>query len=348
LRESTRDKNQKPGIKISTQTHIRDVHTPRPAGASRTAQRKRRFARPERAPRWAKAGPVTFKAKSSLDDAIAAVVKSCRDHWEANLPAALDGRNPEGVHQVRVGLRRFRSALSIFRKFVPENQRDWLNQEAKWLAAQLGPVRDLDVFLADLDRHADEGADEDVAALAGAVRKAHAKAKTAAVSALRGARLKRFAARVETWLDGRGWYADDAEIPDVSAFAREVLNKRMRKIRDVAARADELTVPERHELRIAVKKLRYGLEFLSAVLPEKRAQRTSAVLKRLQDSLGHLNDLDVAERTLAIASAGATPAERRRIKKAGDALKAAHRKAAAKAEPETERLCHKLVKLPAF
>jgi triphosphatase len=324
------------------------VQAPRPARTSRSAPKKRRFARPGRAPRWSKAAPVTFKAKSSLDDAIAAVVKSCRDHWQANLPAALDGRDPEGVHQVRVGLRRFRSALSLFRKYVPENQRDWLNQEAKWLAGQLGPVRDFDVFLTDLDNRLEKGADDGGAALASAVRKAHAKAKTAAASALRGARLRRFTARLETWLDGRGWYADDAEIPDVSTFAREALNKRMRKIRDVAARADELTVPERHELRIAVKKLRYGLEFLSGVLPEKRAQRTSAVLKRLQDSLGHLNDLDVAERTIAIAGAAATPAERRLIKKAGDALKSAHRKAAAKAEPETERLCHKLVKLPAF
>jgi triphosphatase len=306
---------------------------------------KRRLARP-RAPRWVKAAPVSFKAKSTLDDAIAAVIKSCRDHWQINLPAALDGRNPEGVHQVRVGLRRFRSALSLFRKFVPDNQRDWLNQEARWLAGQLGPVRDFDVFLSDLEQRGAED-DDSVAALTEAARNAHAKARTTAVSALRGARMRRFAARVETWLDGRGWYAD-TEIPNVSTFARESFNKRMRKIREVAARADELSVPERHELRIAVKKVRYGLEFLASVLPGKRAQRTNAVLKRLQDSLGHLNDLDVAERTIALVASGATPSERRRMKKAGDALKADHRKAATKAEPETERLCHKLVKLPAF
>jgi triphosphatase len=333
------------GTPIRTQTHIGNVQAPQPERASRRARGTRRFARP-RAPRWVKAGPVNFKAKSSLDDAIAAVIKSCRDHWQVNRPAALDGRHPEGVHQVRVGLRRFRSALSLFRKFVPEGQREWLNQEAKWLAGQLGPVRDLDVFLADLERRAEDG--EDFAALTQAVRSAHAKVRAAAASALRGTRMRRFAARVETWLEGRGWYADGADHPDVSIFARETLNKRMRKIREVAARAEELSVPERHELRIAVKKARYGIEFLSSVLPTKRMQRTSAVLKRLQDSLGHLNDLDVAERTIAIASVGATPAERRRIKKAGDVLKAAYKKAAAKAEPETERLCSKLVKLPAF
>lgn len=315
--------------------------------APRTAPGKRRFARPA-APRWVKAAPVSFKAKSRLDDAIAAIVKSCRDHWTANLAAAVDGREPEGVHQVRVGLRRFRSALSLFRKFIPTAQRAWLNEESKWLASQLGPVRDLDVFLKDaLTRGADDG-DESAAALAQAVRVLHTKAQAAAVAALHGPRMRRFTARVDTWLGGRGWYADDTDIPDVAAFAREALNKRLRKIRNVAARADELTVIERHDLRIAVKKLRYGLEFLASVLPEKRAARTGAVLKHLQDSLGHLNDLDVAERTVALVTSNASSADRRSMKRAADALKAAHRKAAAKAEPDTERLCHKLVKLPAF
>lgn len=293
-----------------------------------------------------KAAPVSFKAKSTLDDAIAAVVASCRDHWNANLPAALDGRDPEGVHQVRVGLRRFRSALSLLRKYIPENQRAWLNQEAKWIADQLGPVRDLDVFLTDVAVREANG--KSTAALAQEAKAAHSKAQATASAALRGPRMRRFMTRLETWLEGRGWYVDDAEIPDVATFARDALNKRLRKIREVAACADELTTAERHELRIAVKKLRYGIEFLAPALPEKRVARTSAVLKNLQDSLGHLNDLDVAERTIARVAATASPADRRLVKTAGAALKAAHKKAAAKAEPETARLCAKLVRLPAF
>ncbi|MGE4064099.1 MAG: CHAD domain-containing protein [Rhodospirillaceae bacterium] len=316
---------------------------PRRARASRPARGKRRFGRP-RAPRWIKAAPVSLKAKSNVDDAISIVIKNCRDHWQINLPAAVDGRNVEGVHQVRVGLRRFRSALSLFRKFIPDSQREWLNQEAKWLASQLGLVRDLDVFIANIDRR--PAGEADYAVLTAAAQNLQATSRIAAVQALRGTRMRRFAARLETWLEGRGWYADGAAHPDLATFARDVLNKRLRKIRDVAARADKLSVPERHELRISVKKLRYGLEFLASVLPEKRAQRTNALLKRLQDSLGHLNDLDVAARTIALVAASASPADRRRIKRAGNALKASHRKAVAKAEPETQHLCHKLVKLP--
>ena len=61
---------------------------------------------------WAAAG-------ASCDDGIAAVIGACRDHWQANIAAAVDGRDPEGVHQVRVGLRRLRSALSLFKSHIP-------------------------------------------------------------------------------------------------------------------------------------------------------------------------------------------------------------------------------------
>lgn len=296
-----------------------------------------------------KAAPVTLKAKSSIDHAIAKVVTSCLVHWQANLSAAVDGRDPEGIHQVRVGLRRFRSALVLFKDFLPPHQRAALNAEAKWLANQLGPVRDLDVFLADLTARIDEHAeDESLAALIDAMQAVRREAQTAAIAALKGARMRRFVGRLETWLDGRGWQDGAADTPDLPAFARATLNKRLRKIRQTAAKAEALTVPERHELRIAVKKIRYSLEFLSAALPPKKAARTASVLKALQDSLGHLNDLDVAERTIALVAARATPAARRRMRRAGEALKASHKKAAGKAEPDTERLCRKLAKLPAF
>jgi triphosphatase len=292
---------------------------------------------------------VAFKAKTAIDDTIARVVVNCRDHWQANLPAALDGRDAEGVHQVRVGLRRFRSALSLFKRFLPASQRDWLNTEAKWLADQLGPVRDLDVFIADVKARADKGAqDAALDPLMHAAKIAHHNAQAAAITALRSPRMRRFMARLDTWIEGRGWYADTDDAPDAAAFAREALNKRLRKIRAVAARAETLSVAERHALRIAVKKLRYGIEFMTPALPEKRVARTQTVLKQLQDSLGHLNDLDVAERTITLISTDAPEQSRRRIKKTGHALKAAIKKAAAKAEPETTRLCAKLVRLPGF
>src|SRR3546814_12223767 len=49
-----------------------------------------------------------------------------------------------------VGLRRFRSALTVFGDLLPAAQLAWLQEEAKWALNALGSARDWDVFLADL------------------------------------------------------------------------------------------------------------------------------------------------------------------------------------------------------
>ena len=160
-------------------------------------------------PPWTRSVAVSLAEDASLDSAIATVIRACRDHWQANAAAAIDGRDPEGVHQVRVALRRMRSALSLFKDQVPAAQRNALIQEAKWLLSELGPVRDLDVFINVLaaeftPRVAD---DEGFAKLIRAAREQRDAAQTAAAAALSGTRARRFSARLDAWLQGRGLLA---------------------------------------------------------------------------------------------------------------------------------------------
>ena len=51
-------------------------------------------------------------------------------------------------------------------------------------------------------------------------------------------------------------------------------------------------------MRIALKKLRYAAEFFEASIGKKRTKPYLAALKELQDALGHLNDVAVAERLI--------------------------------------------------
>src|SRR3546814_14860886 len=108
----------------------------------------------------------------TADDALAAVLGACLRHWSANEAAAIDGSDPEGVHQMRVGLRRFRSALTVFGDLLPAAQLAWLQEEAKWALNALGSARDWDVFLADLRAplEAARPGVADLAALRGAAR----------------------------------------------------------------------------------------------------------------------------------------------------------------------------------
>src|SRR3954451_12883237 len=85
----------------------------------------------------------------TLDEAFATILRSCFLHLLQSLPAAEDGRNPEGIHQLRVSLRRLRSVLDLMRSAGVSSNVDTLRTEAKWLAQDLSAARDWDVFRLD-------------------------------------------------------------------------------------------------------------------------------------------------------------------------------------------------------
>src|SRR5207248_1470507 len=93
------------------------------------------------APEESKAGPSVITAEHTVDDAIAALLGSNQQHILANQAVAEDGRNPEGVHQMRVALRRLRTAFSLFQREMPLPSITAFNGEARRLGQKLGAAR---------------------------------------------------------------------------------------------------------------------------------------------------------------------------------------------------------------
>jgi CHAD domain-containing protein len=275
----------------------------RSRGQSATA-----ISKPVASAAWQKAKPITLAPSANIDDAIAIIATACRDHWQVNMAAAMAGEHPEGIHQVRVGLRRFRVLLSLVGDHIPEDQLTWLKAETKLLSDALGPARDLEVFLtellAPLTRKAAD--DSEVAALLRVVRERRDKAHAIAAAALSAPRYRRFMARLNTWIEGRGWVAKDKKrTPSAQTFARTALNRRLAKLGERTKTIKTLSTAKLHRLRITIKKLRYGMEFFHSVLPDKRAARISHDLKAMQEALGYVNDRDVAKRMVAMLSESA-------------------------------------------
>jgi triphosphatase len=71
---------------------------------------------------------------------------SCLHHFATNQDAGAHS-DPEGVHQIRVGLRRLRAAMSLLKELIEEPDLEHIKSDLKWLTEQLGAARDLDVFL---------------------------------------------------------------------------------------------------------------------------------------------------------------------------------------------------------
>jgi inorganic triphosphatase YgiF len=258
-------------------------------------------------PATRKARPVALAETALLEELLAAVAESCLAQIVENEPAASLGLDPEGVHQMRVGARRLRSALAFFGPALPERARSALRAELRWLAGELGPARDLDVFALELldPLLADRPGDEALARLRAAAEEARHAAHARVRDALGGARWPRLALETGAWIARRAWR--EQALGEASAqlflparlYAAPLLERRHRRARKLGRRLAGASSEERHRLRIELKKQRYAAEFAACLYPGRRAERYARRLARLQDALGHLNDVATAERQLA-------------------------------------------------
>src|SRR3569833_1663867 len=89
---------------------------------------------------------ITLDRDMTAADGFRAIAYSCLHHLAANRAAVLAG-DPEGVHQMRVGLRRLRAALSLFKTLIGGLELEGVKKDLKWLSGELTDARDFDVFL---------------------------------------------------------------------------------------------------------------------------------------------------------------------------------------------------------
>ncbi len=278
-------------------------------------------------PQWHKAKKLRFAPHATVEDGIAAVFESCFRHWMANEPATLDGSDPEGLHQMRVGLRRMRSALTLFDGVLPMMQAGWLKKECAWITRTLGSARNWDVFLDDVlaPLELDRPGDKSLAALRAQCERARARNYETAREAIRSPRYTTLVLNVSRWLDEADWHTSEnatrREIlsAPLKAYADTILEQRYRKLVKRGRGLASATPEQRHKLRIAMKKMRYASEFFASLYGAKKSGAMIRKMSGLQDTLGDLNDLAVTERQLetVIYQAVADPAHDDIVKAVG-------------------------------
>lgn len=277
-----------------------------------------------------KADRLELPAGTPAADAFRRVGRACLHHLIGNAPA-MRQNDPEGLHQMRVALRRFRAAISLFSPMVVDSQLASIKSGLRWMTGELAPARELDVFLAEViepERHR-HSHDRQLADLSGAIAERRAAAMARAAEAERSPRFRALLLEAAAWLETGPWTeAKDKrarrhrERP-VEALAARELSRRRKKIKTKGRAIEELKPRDRHKLRIRTKKIRYAAQFFSTLFPgkktAKRRKRLASCLDRLQKALGNLNDIAVRQGlTVEMARAG-PPGEpgRRRAMAAG-------------------------------
>lgn len=239
-----------------------------------------------------KAERVSLLPGQSVSGAFGTILMSGIRHYRLNEDILLNRHSPEALHQARVALRRLRSALTIFKDVIEDKQRERFGGELKWLAGELGAVRDLDV----LYQKASSGD------LRGAIARQRAERYAALDETLRSARARRLMLDLAEWLAIRADSGTTSADTDIEAFAASALDRALKKFKKASADLPKRDDEQRHEARKLAKKLRYATDFFGALYGGgKSGKRYDAFLGRLeivQETLGDLNDLAAAPHLL--------------------------------------------------
>ena len=234
----------------------------------------------------------------TVDAAFAQIVGQQSAIIVALAPAAAAGATVEPVHQLRVAIRRLRSAISLFGDRVACPELDEAKAELRALAQALGPARAWDVFL-----------QETCAALASALLHDPAVAivQTAASAqresaydlvrqALSASGFAALTVKLACLAAVRPWALGADTVGD---FAAHALKRRSKRLRAAGRHIAALELVALHTLRLKTKRLRYAAEFFAPLYPGHATRRSLRALSSLQDKLGHLNDNATAEELLA-------------------------------------------------
>jgi triphosphatase len=208
----------------------------------------------------------------------------------------LKSDDPEGPHQIRIGLRRLRSVLKTLRPLVRSPSLKSYEALARDFALSIGELRDADVVINSIcapvkDNFPEqEGFAEVLAILA---RRRNAKQKQAR-SLLKSAQWGRLQLYLTLWSET---LPESEQLKEpIFEFARLTLKKRWKKLSKLGRDFEYLSPKARHEMRKSLKQLRYLSEFFGSVFGKQAAtSRFVARLKELQDVFGYLNDVQLAE-----------------------------------------------------
>lgn len=252
-----------------------------------------------------KAAPVLLSRGMTANQVFCAIAAAALAQVQANEYGVLAEKDPEYLHQMRVGMRRLRSAFSLFR--------DWLGDTAvlqlealRTMGSSLGPARDWDVLMTEtlplmrpaLTAH---GAAEPFEALC---QSHHRAARKKLKLSIKSNSYNNSMLMLGAWLAERGSDSSSAAWRQPARVcAMQILKTRYARVLKRGRGLEHHAAAELHRLRIAIKQLRYAVEFFSALFPGRSMTTLRDRLAKLQDILGRINDAAVVGPLVGAAAA---------------------------------------------
>lgn len=259
-----------------------------------------------------RAKKLSLDADLSSEQVLQHIVGNCLEQLLPNSAAIAAGvANPEHIHQARIAIRRLRSALKHFGKWSAHLNLEWQTQLTA-LFRQLGTTRDVDVITSEvLPKLTDIGAPD----LTPTLSTEHEQDTTSLFTqadtvnllldllnfstasytvSLEKQSSEKQSSKKSSSKKELTQQQDAKKHPVKTKIAKSLERLHHQVIRD-ADQFSKLDIEARHDMRKRVKQLRYLIEFIGSLYPEKQVKSYLKHLQPVQDRLGEYNDMIIAQ-----------------------------------------------------
>ena len=246
-------------------------------------------------PEAVKPGDVTLRPDQSAAEAFGRVMGAALGHLRVNLAPTARG-DVEGVHQVRVAVRRLRAAIALFKPLLAPEAAGRFNEALRQVGRVFGAARDWDVFVTETLPAAtvENSAGDWPRGLGEAAQRTRAAVREEALLDLASPRFARLLLELGAWAEEGARDPATLGAPELTQLvvvvAPALLDRLMRRAAKQGKGVRHADARHLHSLRKRLKTLRYGMEFGESLYRPKRVRAMLHPCKELQELLGSVND----------------------------------------------------------
>jgi CHAD domain-containing protein len=239
-----------------------------------------------------------ISSTTPLWTAARSLVRSCNDDFFRRWAKVAKDFEAEDIHDLRVASRRLREALALFERCFPEKGFGRIGKQVKQVTGILGDLRNTDesfLFFMGLEPKERQQADAEVRGMLADLEKERMAARRSLEQEMKDLKSGPLKSALSAMLDKPELFGNTRVDPfqRLSLFADGAITDRAKPVTELLPRAlEEENAIAQHQLRIAVKRLRYRLEILEPLF-ESGFPKLQRALKEYQEVLGKLHDLDV-------------------------------------------------------
>jgi CHAD domain-containing protein len=241
---------------------------------------------------------IDLNESMDVETAAKVILSGCAHHLKENFRQFKEEEDPLALMQIRIGVRRMRVALYIFRPIIPKEVRSRFNREYRYFGNLLGDARNMDVFLdsvlmPEIKTKDFKKVSKELLQLGQEVR---AEEYDIILHEISGGHFERLSKSFDKWLQSDwssklGRTARKIMASSIAPFALNAIEEGGIELLNRGADAENLSANELHELRKYIKRSRYHLRFFSSLIRQEKIDEGYDLLVQMQDYLGHINDV---------------------------------------------------------